>query len=78
MDIVNLIANEFEMSNYMREGRKLNKIDKDEFLKNAKQKWTQEDFERFKKYEAKISSYYFKKEREIIKFTLDFVKLIQK
>ena len=78
MKFVSIIAHEFEMSEFSREWKKLRKIENDEFVKIARQKCTQEDFERFKEHDEKLSSYYFKRQRDLIKFTLDFVKMIQK
>ncbi len=78
MDIINLIANEFEMCDFVKECKKLDKINNDEFVKIAKKKLTYDEFKLYKEHCSAISRYWFVRQRELIKFTLKFVNLMQK
>ncbi len=70
LDLINYIANEFEMHELSKEGKKLDKIDNDEFVKLVKKKLSFEEYQLFD------SKYWFVRQRKLIEFTINFIKSI--
>lgn len=75
-DLIIYIANEFEMHELSKEGKKLDKIDNDEFVKLVKKKLSFEEYQLFDKHELDVSKYWFVRQRKLIEFTINFIKSI--